>query len=117
MNLETSEGALLLHARYFLGGPGASDVLHAGTHRFSISLRGPELVPGTYRVSLYLSRTTPPEPIARCERRIGFRVEDSGSESARRGLPLRGRVVAHTVWVYEGCDPIGDMEPRDERAV
>lgn len=108
MHLETNEGDLLLHDRHFLSGAGTPDLLDAGRHRFTLSLDGPQLVPGTYRVSLYLSRTTPPQPVARCERRVGFRVEDPGTESARRGLPLRGRVIAQTVWTHEGSEPIDD---------
>lgn len=69
-----------------------------GIHTYAIKIPAPLLVPGNYRISVHLARSSPGEIISGVDYVCPFEIVDSGSVRAKVGFPWRGKVFVPCTW-------------------
>jgi len=69
-----------------------------GLHTYAIKIPAPLLVPGTYRISVHLARSSPAEIISGVDYVCPFELVDSGSVRAKVGFPWKGKVFVPFTW-------------------
>jgi lipopolysaccharide transport system ATP-binding protein len=77
-----------------------NQLLHreSGIHTYSIKIPAPLLVPGNYRISVHVARSSPPEIISGIDYACPFEIIDNGSALAKAGFPWRGKINVPLKW-------------------
>ncbi|NEO48876.1 ABC transporter ATP-binding protein [Moorena sp. SIO3I6] len=69
-----------------------------GVYTYSIKVPAPLLVPGKYRISVHVARSSPAEIITGVDCVCPFEIIDNGSTRAKTGFPWRGKIYTPLKW-------------------
>ena len=97
-HIHDNELRTLIFSRQFIPNESAADSLEMGIHKFCVRCPAPLLVPGQYCISVHLAGASPALLIDGADHVCFFELDDSGSETAKRGFPWRGSLAVPMQW-------------------